>query len=353
MFRLSNNWTLKLTSFIIAIALWGHVRGEVNPTEDATFRVKMQAPLPPASLIVLNPKEIPAVIKVTIKAPRLRLREIKGVVPPNPLAPADEAPMLPQSQMHATLDFSLIKPGKQTIPIKIVSTLEDFEDLQEDVLPKPDIITLEFAPAASAELKIEPQFIGAAVQNYIIENVIIVPRQARVFGPAESVAKVAHLRAGIKAPDQLTGELSIKAAPIQAVDARGRVLEDVRVSPETAAVSAMLREKTTQKQVPLSLKLDGVPANGFIVEKQKLSAISITVRGPSAAIKNLKEITAHLTIDGEKAPLQRNVKLDLPQGVEMVGKNEISATVQIMPEDTTVSPQPAATSNLPTPAAPG
>ena len=169
MSRILNNWALKLTSLVIAIALWGHVRGEVNPTEDATFRVKMLTPLPPASLMMLNAKDIPPVIKVQIKAPRLRLREIKGVIPPNPLAPADEAPMLPQSQMYATLDFSLVKPGKQTVPVKIVSTLEDFEDLGQDVLPKPGDITLEFATAATAEFKIEPQFFGEAAQNYVIE----------------------------------------------------------------------------------------------------------------------------------------------------------------------------------------
>ena len=348
MSRFLTNWNLKLTSLVIAIALWGHVRGEVNPTEDATFRVKMQAPLPPNSLVLLNGKEIPNIIKVQIKAPRLRLREIKGVIPPNPLSPADEAPMLPESQMHATLDFSLVKAGKQTVPVKIVSTLEDFEDMKEGVLPKPSDITLEFAPAASAEFKIEPQFLGDAAQNYIIENVIMVPRQARVFGPADSIARVAHVRAGIETPDQLAGELSVKAASLEAVDKAGRVLEDVRISPESVAVSAMLREKSGQKQVPLTLKLDGVPANGFAVEKQELSQPTITVRGSNVALKNLKQITARLSIAGEKAPLQRTVKLDLPDGITLANKSDVTATVQIVPQEETTTP----TVTLPAPAAP-
>lgn len=350
--RLLNNWNLKLTSLVIAIALWGHVRGEVNPWEDATFRVKLVAPLPPANLMLMSSKELPAFVKVQIKAPRLRLREIKGVIPPNPLAPAEEAPMLPESQMKAMLDFSLVKAGKQTVPVKIVSALEDFEDIKEDITPKPGDITLEFATAATAEFKVEPQFIGEAAPNYIIENVVMVPRQARVFGPAKSIARVAQLRAAVETPDQLTGELSVKAASLEAVDKRGRVISDVRISPEAVAVSAMLREKTSQKQVPLTLKNEGEPANGFAIEKQELSQSTIAVRGSRAALKQLKEITALVSVAEEKAPLVRSVRLQLPQGIRPVSNKEITATVQIVPIEVTATPEPSPTALLPAPATP-
>ena len=359
--RLLNNWTLKLTSLVIAIALWGHVRGEVNPWEDATFRVKLVMPLPPANMILLNAKDIPSIVKVKVTAPRLRLREIKGVAPPNPLAPADEAPLLTASQMRATLDFSLVKPGKQTVPIKVVSSLESVED----ILPKPSDITLEFAPAASAELEIDPQFSNEALRNYFVENVSLVPRQARVFGPAKSIARVVQLQARLETPDQLSGDLSVKAAPLVAVDRRGRILEDVRVSPETAAVSAMLRERTNQKQVPLALKLDGNPYRGFAVEKSEIHPANVTVRGSRAALKNLKEVTARLAIAEAKAPLQGAVKIELPAGIQRVGRGAITATVQIVPQEaasatptalpsptSTAIPEPTATITLPAPVTP-
>lgn len=359
--RLLNNWVLKVTSLVIAIALWGHVRGEVNPWEDATFRVKMQAPLPSANMMLLNAKDIPSVVQVKVTAPRLRLREIKGVTPPNPLAPAGEAPLLSAAQMHATLDFSLVKPGKQTVPVKIVSSLEGVEDL----LPKPSDITLEFAPAASAELKIEPQFSPEALRNYLVENVSLVPQQARVFGPAKSIAHVAHLHARLETPDQLSGELSVKAAPLVSVDKNGKVLDDVRVSPETAAVSAMLRERIAQKSVKLSLKVEGAPASGFVLEKQELSAATIVVQGPRGVLKDLKEISARVSVAGANAPLQKAVRIELPRGIQRIRKGEITARVQIVPKETstttpttqplaesTSTAQPTATLALPAPATP-
>ncbi len=324
---LVNNWNLKLTSLVIAIALWGHVRGEVNPSEDATFRVHLSAPPTPPNLIILNSKDIPAIVKVNVKALRLTLRELKGVTPPNPLVPSEDGTLLTTSQMRATLDYSLARPGKQTVPVKIETSLENLND----ILPKPSDIVLEFAPAASAELKIEAQFSGDALQNSIVDEVTIVPRRARVFGPQETIARVARLRARIEAPRDLAGELSVKAAPLEAVDRTGRVLDKVRVEPETVAVSAMLRAKTVRRTLPLSLQLDGEAAPGFTLQSSALLPLRIAVNGPRAALARLKEIPARLSIAGEKTSLRRRVRLDLPSGVTLAQKSEVWATVQIAP----------------------
>jgi len=355
MSRLLNNWKLKLTSLVIAIALWGHVRNEVNPPEDATFRVRLEAPPPPPNLMLLNARDIPKIVKVNVMALHLTLRELKGVPLPNPLAPAEEAPLLPAAQMYATLDFSLARPGRQTVPVKIVTSLENLSE----VTPKISDIILEFAPAASAEMQIEPQFAGNALQNYFIEEVTMVPRLARVFGPAPVIARVAKLRARIAAPNELAGELSVKAAPLEAVDKAGRVLSEVRVEPETVAVSAMLREKSAHRTVPLTLKLDDEPASGFAVEKSEISPARVRLQGPRAALEALTEIPAHLSVAGEKAPLRRHVKIELPPGVTLATPGEIWATVQIVPAETvapTTTPpaSPASpTPSLPPPATPG
>lgn len=325
---LLNNWNLKLTSLVIAIALWSHVRGEVNPSEDATFRVQLTAPPPPTNLIILNPKDIPALVKVDVKALRLTLREIKGVAPANPLTGIEEAPLLAPSRMRATLDYSLARPGKQTVPVKVETSLENLND----ILPKPSVIVLEFASAASAELQIETQFSGDTLQNSIVDEVTVVPRRARVFGPEAAVARVARLRARIEAPRDLAGELSVKAAPLEALDRAGRVLDKVRVEPETVAVSAMLREKTVRRIVPLTLRLEGQPAPGFAVQSSAILPSRVAVNGPRAALAKLKEISALLSVAGEKTPLRRRVRLELPAGVTLAAKSEIWATAQITPK---------------------
>jgi hypothetical protein len=126
--HLLGNWTLKLTALVLAIGLWGHVRGEVNPLEIATFTVKVDE-LKSKDFDIVNRSEIPKNVRVTIRAPRVRLREIKGGVPANPLAPPDEAPLIGVRYLSAHMAFQSPKNGEITVPIKVDNNVEDAEIL--------------------------------------------------------------------------------------------------------------------------------------------------------------------------------------------------------------------------------
>ena len=128
MSRLLNNWSLKLVALVIAIALWSHVRGEVNPLETATFTVPLLAVAPPG-MTILNRGAIPREVRVTLRAPRVTLREFKGGVPLNPLAPPTDAPPLGARYVSASLDFPVPKVGTASAPVKVESLVEDAEVL--------------------------------------------------------------------------------------------------------------------------------------------------------------------------------------------------------------------------------
>lgn len=128
MSRLLNNWSLKLVALVIAIALWSHVRGEVNPLETATFTVPLNAVAPPG-MTITNRGAIPREVRVTLRAPRVTLREFKGGIPANPLAPPSDAPPLGVRYINAALDFPVAKVGTASAPVKVVSLVEEAEVL--------------------------------------------------------------------------------------------------------------------------------------------------------------------------------------------------------------------------------
>lgn len=142
------NWTLKLTSLVIAIALWSHVRGEVNPLETATFTVALDA-RPPRGYALLHPQKLPATARVTLRAPRNSLRELKGGAIANPLAPPGEAPPLSPKLLSAHLEWPLAKPGVSAAPVKVESSLEDAEIL--GTKPADALVTLVKIPQPSGD----------------------------------------------------------------------------------------------------------------------------------------------------------------------------------------------------------
>ena len=128
MSRLLNNWNLKVVALVIAIALWSHVRGEVNPLETATFTLPLQA-VAPARMRIVNRTAIPREVRVTIRAPRVTLREFKGGVPLNPLAPPSDAPPLDMRYARASLEFPVAEVGTASAPVQVDSFVNDAEIL--------------------------------------------------------------------------------------------------------------------------------------------------------------------------------------------------------------------------------
>src|SRR5687768_16641928 len=121
---ITNNWNLKLTALVLAVVLWGHVRSTVNPWEAATFLVRLRSALPP-SMVLVDGSKIPDTVKVTLGGPRLSLRQIKGVALANPLSPTGDVTSVTGGQVRAALDFSLARKGRQDVPVKAETTVED------------------------------------------------------------------------------------------------------------------------------------------------------------------------------------------------------------------------------------
>lgn len=324
--RLLNNWKFKLLSLVLAVGLWSHVRGEVNPWETASFRVPLRGGAPPR-LLVLNRDKLPREVRVTLRAPRSRLRELKGFSPPNPLAAPDEAPLLNTGAVRASLDFSLARLGAQDVPVNVQASIEDAEVLGF----KPSGVVVRLDQAAHQDLAIEAH--AEPARGYLIEDVRLELSQATVFGSPNTLGRVQSLRAVVRSGPLRLGKPRRIEAPLEAVDARGDKVPSITVEPSTVGTLATLREEMLEKEVPLQARVLNLAPQQQVGEPQVLPE-RLSLRGPRLQVEKIGALRVPLDAwlaESEGGFLQRRVTIQLPPGVQVVSEGEVLVRAPIKP----------------------
>ena len=324
--RLLQNWNLKLTSLVLAVALWTHVRGEVNPMETATFSVRLE-PTAPEKLMIMNADRLPKVVRVTLRAPRVTLREIKGGLPPNPLAPVDEAMPLPARFAHARLDFSLARTGQQDLPIKVDSSLDETEvigvkpSVVEVVLDQPDVKTFPVKAVMATPLP----------EGFYLDKVGVQPIKARAFGPAQRLQRVASVRAETKAAAYRSDKMESAAARLVAVDSNGRRLEDIQLVPPEVQVNGMLKEKLEVQELKIDLSQDGDVPDGYRVVGMSAQPASVRVRASRRVLDDISTVPLRVDVTGQKLSFSRHLKLAFPEGITALKNSPVRVDVTVAP----------------------
>lgn len=120
--RFLNNWELKIISLGLAILLWTHVRGEVNPLETVEIETPLRLTVP-RGWDLTNASKIPSRVTVTLSGPRLSLRDARGGTLANPL--------LPPTNTRVKVAAAPLQPraGEQNIALSGESNLSDVEVL--------------------------------------------------------------------------------------------------------------------------------------------------------------------------------------------------------------------------------
>jgi YbbR domain-containing protein len=339
LFRFTHNWALKLTALVLAIALWSHVRGQVNPWENATFKARLKVETP-RGFVLLNARRMPADVTITLRGPRLALRALKGPAPANPLATGEDAPLLLSSQARAMLDLSNPHKGEQDAPVKVVADLEDIEV----VGVKPSVVTVELDAAETRRFNIRPTL--PAVPDLIIERATPSTPRVEVSGLSSQLDRISRVRAQV-APGKIgpevlrNGKIELSGVPLLAVDARGAPVENVRLEPESVNLRVTAREKQEEKTVRVAVTTSGDPVSGYAVGEIDVLPETLKVRGPRRILEKLNALPVKVDIKNYKGDFNRRVAVDLPDGVEAINGRRVRVRVVIEPN--AVVPQAGST----------
>ena len=141
----TNNWSLKLISVVLAILLWSHVRGEVNPLETTTVEAPLRVRAP-RGFVVANAKNLPSKVNVILRGPRLSLRNVRSSSLSDPLTPTEPVPSVPGT-VRASIEWNKPRAGEQDAALRANCSVNEIEVLSTQ--PAQLSITLQKRGVAS------------------------------------------------------------------------------------------------------------------------------------------------------------------------------------------------------------
>ncbi|MDQ2784717.1 MAG: CdaR family protein [Chloroflexota bacterium] len=234
-------------------------------------------------------------------------------------------PALQAGNFSATIDLKDAKPGTQQVPIRVQSDLKNLRK--------------KSASSATAQVTIErsiaktlPVTVPTPTQSGVtVNNVTPTPATVSVSGPESKVNAVTQAVAALDIGDRTTSFTS-PPVDVKAVDASGKDVAGVIISPSRVTVAVDLTDNRNERVVPISTAdVTGAPAAGFKLDTIVVTPNQVTLMGDPQVIRTIPNIpTQPIVIDGLNQATTLTVPLDmskLPLGVTI--KNNVTS-VQVL-----------------------
>ncbi|HKJ04756.1 MAG TPA: CdaR family protein [Geopsychrobacteraceae bacterium] len=165
----TENWTLKLTSLVFAMALWMFIMGERRL--EVGYAIPLHLQNVPASLMVAN--EVPSLVDVRISGPRTLLLKV------NP------------SDMSIAVDLADLKPGLTTFK-RLEEKLDIPSGLRVTRL-SPSFIDIKLERIREKRVPIKVVLRGEPPPGYRVAGLKAIPEQALIEGAEKELKRVSEV----------------------------------------------------------------------------------------------------------------------------------------------------------------
>jgi YbbR domain-containing protein len=309
---ISQNWRTVLWSLVLSLSVWIAAVTAADPDEQRVFNHAVQVEVvgQDPNLVIVG--DIPASVQVTLRAPRSVWSQLD----------AEEAPV------RAVVDLSGLSAGAHTVSIQIQVT----ERPVRIVTSTPSSIEVMLEQLETRTLPINITLNGQPAVGYEAGQAVISPENVMISGAKSLVEQVSRARVVVNLNG--TRESVNQTLDVQVLDDNNQALKGLGITPSAALVTLPVSQQGGYRDVAVKVVVRGQVANGYLLTKLQVFPPIVTVysNNPSL-VNNLPGVveTQPLELRGASEDISTRLNLILPEGVSVVGEQNVQVQVGIDP----------------------
>lgn len=316
--KLIKNLPTLLTAIVFAIAVWIFAVNQADPTETRTYPRTLELEIIglDSSLMIVN--DITEQIALTIRAPASILNQLENN----------------SSLINVTLDLSGLDSGVHTLTPQVNLGLMPAEVVRLN----PSTIFVKLDALVSQTLPIQLRMIGNPQIGFEVQTPELSQESVLVSGPQSVVESIDLMLAEVSIVD--VSEDVQRTVDVVAYDADGNELDGLTVSPDSIQVNIPVVQRGGYRTVVVKIVTSGQIAPGYRLTNIFSMPPTVTIFSSDPnlveAIPGFVETTP-INLNGADSDLEIRVALNLPEGINVVGSQNVTVEIGIDPIESSVS----------------
>ncbi|MGE5251084.1 MAG: YbbR-like domain-containing protein [Bacteroidota bacterium] len=309
---LNANLRTLLWAFILALAVWVAAVTAADPDQVRS----LASPVPvevvgQASGLVLR-SDFPRQVSVILRAPTSVWERISAQ----------------PSSVRAILDLSGLGAGDHKLNIQVQIS----ERPVRIVSVTPAQVSVSLEHLASRTLPVDLTLAGQPAVGYLAGKAILKPEEVAVAGAESKVEQVARARVAVSLDGAREG--IDQSLPVEVLDADGRPVTGLSVSPEEIRVTLPIAQQGGYRDLAVKVVVKGQVATGYRLSNISVFPPVVTVYSSDPAVVNsLPGVveTQPLELRNASDDVTTRLGLNLPEGVSVVGERTVLIQAGISP----------------------
>ncbi len=292
----------------LSVILYVFALRETNPEQvrETDFAIPVEVVNVPAGLVVVDR---PPPVKLRVRAPIDVLNRLR-----------------PES-FTALADASNARAGEQDLLVSVRPTDPDVRD----VTSVPARVRLRLEDVQERTLPVRVNISGQVPTGYQLGQPRADPARLTVSGASGQVSKAYEAVVDVNV-ERVTVSVNAVFTP-RVVDERGNELKDLSVRPPAVNVQVPIVQQAQFKEVGVRPKLDGQPAQGYLLQQVEVDPPTVTLVGEPSALEGVSFAETELVdVKGIASTAVRRVAVTPPSQTLLVQPGQtVLVTVKVAP----------------------